>query len=284
MQQQEQEDSAPVSDHGLAALASATNGNGNRNENGNGGLSSSIGGGGDSTIVAGTGSTSAAGGINEAGIPGIATNGVLSSTSAPLKPPIPAPETSAVRDEEPAPATANYLPSDDRKMAAAASASEAVAEADRPEKLVTAAASAGEETSAAADAPQEASSLEIPADAPHDAVTTSTAPAEVAPGHESDVRGLNGSGLASTDQTKEPEETHSTGLPQSSVSDVPTHPTSAPGEYATEATTSLCMEGHAKQGLLRLQMFQRLLARLSVRQARRTQTTKARRRAWAYLR
>lgn len=97
--------------------------------------------------------------------------GPLPPADMPMKPHLPPAEVSAVRDEEPAPATVHHLPSDDRATAAAASA-----------------ASSGPAPSAQPIAPATA------ADAP--AVHTQ-APVQP-PAHDTDARGLNGTGIAGT--------------------------------------------------------------------------------------
>jgi len=103
--------------------------------------------------------------INGAISIGIANDGYENGASTTLKTNIPLQEVSAVR-EEPIPAAAHYLPSDDRSTAAAASAA---TDGDRQTMESMPGSESG--TKAAIDGP----------------------------GHELDVRGLNGSGLAKVD-------------------------------------------------------------------------------------
>lgn len=90
------------------------------------------------------------------------TEGTENSSSTQIKTSIPMQEVSAAR-EEPAPAAVHYLPSDDRSTAAAASAA-----ADGDSSMMASLPGAEENTKAVIEGP----------------------------GHESDVRGMNGTGLA----------------------------------------------------------------------------------------
>lgn len=150
---------------------------------------------------------------------GAADEVIDNGLSNPLKTTIPMQEVSAVR-EEPIPATAHYLPSDDRSTAAAASA------ASEGGQRAVESMPGGE---------------------------SSTKATIEGPGHESDVRGLNGTGLASvegqrgTEVTMNSTQSSNDAIAQTQSMGEPSMTTTIAGELCTGISSLLNAECRLKK-------------------------------------